>query len=61
MLADGASRRNGHEPGAVALDGVREILLTGSKPLRLRYSLAGLRVVNREHTLEAAAWKGIMH
>jgi len=49
VLADGASRRIGHEPGVVALDGVREIVLTGSKLRRVRYSRVGPRVVNREH------------
>ena len=61
VLADGESRRIGHDPGVVALDGEREIVLTGNAPLRVRYSRAGPRVVNLEHTLEAAARQGMMH
>jgi len=59
-LAGGESRRIRHDQGVVALDGEREIVLTGEEPLYVRFRLEGPRVVNLENTLEHAARRGLL-
>jgi predicted polyphosphate/ATP-dependent NAD kinase len=60
LLADSESRQIRHEVGVVALDGEREIVLSGDDPLWVRYKRSGTRVVKLEATLEQAARRGMM-
>lgn len=58
-LADGDVLPISHSKGVIALDGEREIVLTG-EPMHVRYRAAGPRVVDLERTLEEAARGGMM-
>ncbi len=59
-LAEGETRQIKQRRGVVALDGEREIVLVPDRPLGVRYSRSGPRVVRLERTLDEAARAGMM-
>ena len=59
-LAEGEPWQIGLDRGVVALDGEREVVLVPDRPLSVRYSRSGPRVIRLERTLEEAARAGMM-
>jgi hypothetical protein len=59
-LEQGKARAIEQDRGVLALDGEREIVLSGDAPFFVRLSQAGPRVVDLEGTLDAAARAGMM-